>query len=1011
MKINAPLHSLNGGEVSKIALGRVDVAKLRMAAECQLNWLPFVVGPMMLRPGLVYVGEVNGDLACKILRFVYSKTDTALIELTANQMRIWIVSNGSEVLLTRPAVGTQIQDPYFTGTGVNAGAWSTANTTAGATVTIAKDVTDDFGVCTLTCTPVGGLAQVQQTVAVAAADQGTEHGIRIVVTDGPVTFRVGSSAGLSDVIAQTVLDTGTHSLSCIPTTASIVIQIESTDAWNKTVTQCAIESPGTVVVPTPWGAGDLPNVRYDQSLDVLYVACAGQQQRMIQRRGIRPYARGWSVVLYKSSDGPFNALPSIPNCVLTPSVYYGNGALASSKPFFQPGHVGGLIRLFCAGQQNNCVLSGSGVFCDPLRISGVTAHNRAIQGTISGTWAGTLTVQRSFEGPDSGFTINTSNTAAFTANGNFIYDDISDSANFANVTVWLRIGFRDGDYTSGAAMITWGTELTTLGAVGQGGQYAVVRVTGYNSPTSVNMEAVTSPESLALGMVTPIPTLKGTADWTEGQWSGVAGWPTSVAIHEGRLCWFGGAQAWLSASDNYVNFADIKFDGTPTGDGGAINVTLGSGPGDNIPWGLSLTRLLVAREQSIMSARSSNFDQPLTPAAFVIRDCSDQGAQRLPAIKVGKRGIFVQQSGRRVYELAFSGQEMDYDDRDLTRLNLDIGLPGFVDIDKSTQPDKMIWLPRGDGQVACLLYDVKDEIEAWWRLQTLGVVENVAVLPSAGIEDAVYFVVRRAVNGVTRRFIEKLALRTECVGGALNKQLDCATVYAGSPVSSIRLPQLPNTLVTVWADGAVVGTATTDAAGNLAMPDGQSHSNIVAGLSGTLVTATASVPTASFTVGAQYNGYPCEVFADLGGTGEPVHIGSLTVSAGAITLPNGQKATTITACLGYVAAFMSAKLAYAAQMGSALTQKKRLAHLGLIMADTHYQGIQFGQRFDALDNLPLYEADQPTPSGTVWSEYDQPMMEVPGEWNTDARLCLLGQAPAPCTVSGVVMGMTTNERG
>jgi hypothetical protein len=58
----------------------------------------------------------------------------------------------------------------------------------------------------------------------------------------------------------------------------------------------------------------------------------------------------------------------------------------------------------------------------------------------------------------------------------------------------------------------------------------------------------------------------------------------------------------VSASDDYVNFADINFDGTPTGDGGAINVTLGSGPGDTIPWGLSLTRLLIGREQSIMSA-------------------------------------------------------------------------------------------------------------------------------------------------------------------------------------------------------------------------------------------------------------------------------------------------------------------------------------------------------------------------------------------------------------------------
>jgi hypothetical protein len=227
----------------------------------------------------------------------------------------------------------------------------------------------------------------------------------------------------------------------------------------------------------------------------------------------------------------------------------------------------------------------------------------------------------------------------------------------------------------------------------------------------------------------------------------------------------------------------------------------------------------------------------------------------------------------------------------------------------------------------------------------------------------------------------------------------------------VQIPWLPNTTVSVWADGASIGSGTTDAAGNLAMPDGLNHLNVVAGLAGSVVTVAVDAPTSTLAVGAEYNGYPCEVFADIGSTGEPVHVGSLMVSNGEITLPNGRVATTIAACLGYVAPFVSAKLAYAAQMGSALTQKKRVDHLGLVMYDTHYRGVQFGQRFDALDSLPLYEADQPTPSGTVWSEYDEPMVEVPGEWNTDARLCLLAQAPAPCTIGGVVIGIATNERG
>lgn len=970
---NAPLYSLNAGEVSKIALARVDVAKLRMAATAQLNFEPFVVGPMALRRGMLYVGEVNNDAPAHFVRFVYAKDDTAIVELTPNKMRVWI----DEVLLTRPAVGSQFGDPFFSG----AGAWSTANTTSGASVTISG------GIATLACPPVGGLAQIQQTVTVAMADQGKEHGVRIVVTNGPVILRAGLAVGASDVIAQTVLDTGTHSLSCSPS-GNFTIQIESADAWNKTLTQCLVESAGTVVLPTPWAAADLPNVRYDQSLDFIYVACRSQQQQIIQRRGFRPNARGFSVALYRSGDGPFNDAPGI-SANFTPGAYYGNTTLASDRPWFQPGHVGALFRLFSNGQADQTVLGNQNAFTPAVRVVGVGTAARNYAWTSTGTWVGTQTLQRSFDSPTSGFVdISTATTnAGFTSSTG----SSAGTPDLDNAIAWERVGFKGGNYTSGNA--------TLVSNYSGGGGYGICRVTGFVSPTLVNIE-----------ILSPFTSLTATNNWVESQWSGVAGFPTSVAFHEGRLGWFGGNQLWLSASDNYTDFADINLDGSSTGDAGSINVTLGSGPGDTISWGLSLTRLEIGREQSIGSARSSNFDQPLTPTLIVIRDASDQGAARLPAVKAGKRGIFVQQSGRRVFELFFNAQEFDYDDRDLTRLNLDIGVPGFVDVDKATQPDKMIFLPRGDGQCAALLYDVKDEVEAWWRLQTLGVIENVAVLPQTGIEDLVYFVVRRTINGVTRRFIERLAPRSNCVGGAINQQLDCHVVYQGTPVSTIALPQLPNTLCSVWADGAPIGTGTTDASGNLTMPDGKLHSNIVAGLAGAVVTVNATTSTGVFTVGAQYNGYPTEVFADIGSTGEPVHIGSLVVSGGKVTLPNGQAGTTMIACIGYVAPFMSAKLAYAAQLGSALTQRKRIDHVGLVLFDAAAQSLQFGQRFDYLDNLPLYEEGDPVPAGTVWSEYDEPMIEVPGSWRTDARLCLLAQAPNPVTVGGVVVGLATNEK-
>src|SRR6266566_2912487 len=650
MRANAPLYSLNAGEVSKIALARVDVAKLRMAAACQVNWLPYVVGPMALRPGLSYVGEVLGDAPARLVRFIFSKLDTALIELTANKMRVWI----NEALVGRVSVATSIGDPFFAGLGN----WTTANTTSGATATVAG------GVATLTCQPVGGLSQIAQTISIAGGDQGKEHAIRIVIAQGPVIFRVGSAAGAADLIAQTTLDTGTHSLAFTPSSGNATIQIESTDAWSKTLTQCSIETAGTLVLPTSWAAGDLANIRYDQSGDIIFIACYGQQQRKIERRA----AHSWSVVLYYSNDGPFNDLPGI-EANFTPGNYYGNTTLTSDRPWFQPGHVGCLFRVFSNGQFNQTILGNQNAFTQPVRVTGVGYSNtanppvtKADQGrnyhwTASGTWSGTLSMQRSFDSATAGFVDVPDNTGngsvhsggTLTSNGTIPSNTGGTGGipDLDNAICWERVGFKAGNYTSGNA--------TVSSNFSGGGGNAIFRVTGYTSPTQVS-----------IAIINPFPSLQAATDWVEGQWSSVSGFPTSVCFHEGRLCWFGAAQAWMSASDNFTNYADINLDGSSTGDSGAINATLGSGPVDTISWGLSLTRLMIGREQSIASARSSNFDQPVTPTQIVIRDCSDQGAQRLPAIKAGKRGIFVQQSGRRVYELAFANQEMDYDDRDLT---------------------------------------------------------------------------------------------------------------------------------------------------------------------------------------------------------------------------------------------------------------------------------------------------------------------------------------------------------
>jgi hypothetical protein len=305
---------------------------------------------------------------------------------------------------------------------------------------------------------------------------------------------------------------------------------------------------------------------------------------------------------------------------------------------------------------------------------------------------------------------------------------------------------------------------------------------------------------------------------------------------------------------------------------------------------------------------------------------------------VDNRAVYVQQGNRRVYELVFDVSIGDYKVNDLTRLNEDIGKPGFVDVAVQRQPDTRIHFVREDGRVACLLYDTQDQVEAWWLIQTDGYVENVAVLPGE-LEDEVYYVVRRSINGNTVRYIERFARIDECEGGSMCKLADSHVAYTGTATTAITgLDHLNGETVVAWADGKDVGT--------------------------------------------------------------------FTVNAGSITLATA--AENVCVGLGYSATFKSAKLAYAAAGGTALNQVKRIDHVGLILQNTHYQGIEYGQDADHLDALPLVEQGKTTAADYVWEMYDEDMIELNGSWDTDARLVITAAAPRPATVMAAVIGMQTN---
>ncbi len=142
--------------------------------------------------------------------------------------------------------------------------------------------------------------------------------------------------------------------------------------------------------------------------------------------------------------------------------------------------------------------------------------------------------------------------------------------------------------------------------------------------------------------------------------------------------------------------------------------------------------------------------------------------------------------------------------------------------------------------------------------------------------------------------------------------------------------------------------------------------------------------------------------------GDGVDLGTYTVSSGQVTL--SQACTVATVGLGYQARWKSSKNAFADAAGTALNQPKRIDGLAVILQNTHCRGLQYGPDFDTLDDLPLVEDYDELDHDTVHEFYDKDSFEFPGDWSTDSRLCLVANAPRPCTVLAATLTMQTNDK-
>jgi hypothetical protein len=416
----------------------------------------------------------------------------------------------------------------------------------------------------------------------------------------------------------------------------------------------------------------------------------------------------------------------------------------------------------------------------------------------TGTWSGSVVIEKSTDAGTTWVPVQT-----FTSNVD-TYGDTGES----QCLIRLNRPTAGGYYPlgGGGTPTQSGTAVCNLSA-DPFDWVSIVRITAYSTAKIVTVTA----EDQAI-------SAQATFDWAEGSWSEYRGYPSVVTLHQDRTIWSSTASEpqtnWASETGNYSSFARSS----PLVDSDGITVPLPSQKINAIRNLVPLGDLLALTSGADWVITSSN--GVLTPATVQARPQGVRGSSHLAPVVVGNRIIAMQPMGQVVRDLGInpydSSSTQGDDNISIMSAHLFQGFE-IVGMAYAQEPDSLIWMVRDDGVLLCLTYLREQEVLAWTRHDTLGLVESICTIPGDGY-DEVWLIVKRVIGGVVKRFVERMAQRMASTAPADQVFMDCAITYEGSPTDEVTgLDHLEGEDVIILADGKVV-TGKTVTGGAVTLP-------------------------------------------------------------------------------------------------------------------------------------------------------------------------------------------------
>lgn len=769
----------------------------------------------------------------------------------------------------------------------------------------------------------------------------------------------------------------------------------------------ALPSTGEYEIPNSYAAADLFDIHYTQSADVLTLVHPSYPPQELRRQG----ANLWTlnVVAFAPTIAPPTSVSATATTgsgsttyqyvVTTVESYTGTESVSSSASAATTSTVNAITQ------------ANPGVFTT------AAAHGLSVNDYVLVSGAGGMTALNgniyavASTPTTTSFTLGTYVTIPYDiwggyGGGGYSYLVPLDTSGYPTYTGGGKVSrtSANGDPLPGVGVATCTNDLTTTPnkntitwtAVANAARYNVYKLDnglfgfiGQTSGTSFVDQNITAD-------VSTTPPVR------DSVMSSSDNYPSAVAYYEQRRCFAGSnnqpQNLWMtrSGTESNMNYS------IPIRDDDRIAFRIAAREASAIKHLVPVTNLLALTPST--EWRISSTGDVLTPATVNVKAQSYIGANNVTPVVVGSAVLFSQSRGGRIREMSYDWRANGYLTNDISILAPHLfDHTNIVDMSFARAPYPILWCVTAHGRLLGLTYVPEQQVSGWHQHDTGDgdVFESVCAItetPPGAIaaEDMLYLIVRRTVNGQSKRYVERMHSRY------FETQADAWFVDCGAcNFEAGTYAQAGTTLTcTVVAHGLATGATPTLAFSNTAFDgvytvtvlDNNTFTVTVAGNAatsfGTMAIVVAS-PVSTISGLTWLEGRTVSILAD--GAVMPQQV----VTSGTISLE--APATKVIVGLPITADLKTLPLALQVDPAFAQGRPKNVNRIWLRCRDS--SGIYAGPSYDLL--VP-YKQRTTEPYGSPPELInDEVEIVLDPAWGANGQVCVRQTDPLPLTITSM----------